>query len=69
MGVDERAAVWHGPRALTRVRQVCIPVELLRELNLDAGDQLQFALSVDGDEIRVRPARPDGRARRKKSDA
>ncbi|WP_371743671.1 AbrB/MazE/SpoVT family DNA-binding domain-containing protein [Plantibacter sp. MCCC 1A11337] len=64
--MGKRAVVWHGPRTLTQVRQVCIPVELLRELNLDAGDELQFALSVDGDEIRVRPASPDGRARRKK---
>lgn len=64
--MSERAAVWHGPRTLTRVRQVCIPVELLRELDLDAGDELQFALSVDGDEIRVRPARPVGRVTREK---
>lgn len=57
------AAVLH---ILTRVWQVCTPVELFREFNLDTGDALQFALSVDGDEIRVRPARPDGPARRKK---
>jgi bifunctional DNA-binding transcriptional regulator/antitoxin component of YhaV-PrlF toxin-antitoxin module len=47
--------VWYGPRALTKVRQVCIPVELLRALNLDAGSELQFALAEDGNEIRVRP--------------
>jgi bifunctional DNA-binding transcriptional regulator/antitoxin component of YhaV-PrlF toxin-antitoxin module len=54
-------AVWYGPRTLTRVRQVCIPVELLRELNLDAGSELLFALTPDGDEIRIRPT---GRARK-----
>lgn len=52
--------VWYGPRALTKVRQVCIPVELLRELQLDAGSELQFALAPDGDEIRIRPT---GRSR------
>jgi len=52
--------VWYGPRVLTKVRQVCIPVELLRELNLDAGSEVQFALSDDGREIRIRPT---GRAR------
>lgn len=50
-------AVWYGPRTLTKVRQVCIPVELLRELNLDAGSELLFALAPDGDEIRIRPTR------------
>lgn len=54
-------AVWYGPRTLTRVRQVCIPVELLRELNLDAGSELLFALTPDGDEIRIRPT---GRSRK-----
>jgi bifunctional DNA-binding transcriptional regulator/antitoxin component of YhaV-PrlF toxin-antitoxin module len=52
--------VWYGPRALTKVRQVCIPVELLRALDLDAGSELQFALTEDGDEIRIRPT---GRSR------
>lgn len=47
--------VWYGPRALTKVRQVCIPVDLLRALNLEAGSELQFALTEDGDEIRMRP--------------
>lgn len=53
-------AVWYGPRALTKVRQVCIPVELLRALNLDAGSELQFALTDDRTEIRIRPT---GRSR------
>ena len=48
---------WYGPRTLTKVRQVCIPVELLRHLHLDAGSQVHFALSDDGDEIRIRPTR------------
>jgi bifunctional DNA-binding transcriptional regulator/antitoxin component of YhaV-PrlF toxin-antitoxin module len=52
--------VWYGPRALTKVRQVCIPVELLRALNLEAGSELQFALAADGNEIRIRPT---GRSR------
>ena len=52
--------VWYGPRALTKVRQVCIPVELLRALKLDAGSELQFALSEDQSEIRIRPT---GRSR------
>lgn len=58
MGADE--VVWYGPRALTKVRQVCIPVELLRALNLDAGSELQFALAAEGNEIRIRPT---GRSR------
>ncbi|WP_149428683.1 AbrB/MazE/SpoVT family DNA-binding domain-containing protein [Antrihabitans cavernicola] len=58
MAADE--VVWHGPRTLTKVRQVCIPLELLRALSLDAGSELQFALSLDGNEIRVRPT---GRSR------
>lgn len=58
MAPDE--VVWYGPRALTTVRQVCIPVELLRALNLDAGSELQFALTADGNEIRIRPT---GRSR------
>jgi bifunctional DNA-binding transcriptional regulator/antitoxin component of YhaV-PrlF toxin-antitoxin module len=52
--------VWYGPRVLTKVRQVCIPVELLRALNLEAGSELQFALAADGNEIRIRPT---GRSR------
>lgn len=47
--------VWYGPRTLTKVRQVCIPVELLRALELDAGSDLQFALNEDRTEIRIRP--------------
>ena len=58
MATDE--VVWYGPRALTKVRQVCIPVELLRALELDAGSELQFALTEDGNEIRIRPT---GRSR------
>lgn len=58
MAADE--VVWYGPRALTKVRQVCIPVELLRALQLDAGSELQFSLSADGNEIRIRPT---GRSR------
>lgn len=53
--------VWYGPRTLTKVRQVCIPIELLRALDLDAGSEVQFALTREGDEIRVRPT---GRSRR-----
>lgn len=52
--------VWYGPRALTKVRQVCIPVELLRALRLDVGSELQFALDSDSGEIRIRPT---GRSR------
>lgn len=52
--------VWYGPRTLTKVRQVCIPIDLLRALHVDAGSELQFALSADGNEIRVRPT---GRSR------
>ncbi len=57
--------VWYGPRALTKVRQVCIPVELLRALNLDVGSELQFALSEDHSEIRLRPT---GRSRTAQDD-
>lgn len=46
--------VWHGPRVLTKVRQVCIPVELLRALNVDVGSELQFALDAEHNEIRIR---------------
>lgn len=52
--------VWYGPRTLTKVRQVCIPVELLRALELDAGSELQFALARNGREILIRPT---GRSR------
>ena len=58
MATDQ--VVWYGPRALTKVRQVCIPVELLRALDLEAGSELQFALAEDGQEIRIRPT---GRSR------
>lgn len=58
MATDQ--VVWYGPRALTKVRQVCIPVELLRALDLDAGSELQFALDEDHNEIRIRPT---GRSR------
>jgi hypothetical protein len=58
--VAPKDVVWYGPRALTRVRQVCIPIELLRALSLDAGSELQFALAENGTEIRVRPT---GRSR------
>lgn len=60
-----REVVWYGPRTLTKVRQVCIPVELLRALNLDAGSELQFALTEDGNEIRVRST---GRSRATQDD-
>lgn len=49
---------WYGPRTLTKVRQVCIPIELLRQLDLDSGSQVHFALSQDGTEIRIRPIKP-----------
>ena len=58
--MTQEDVVWHGPRVLTKVRQVCIPVELLRALQLDAGSELQFALTKSGDEIRIRPT---GRSR------
>jgi len=58
--MDADELVWHGPRVLTKVRQVCIPVELLRELKLDVGSELQFALAPSGDQILVRPT---GRSR------
>lgn len=48
--------VWYGPRTLTKVRQVCIPVELLRALDLGVGSELQFALDGEKNEIRIRPA-------------
>lgn len=47
--------VWYGPRNLTKVRQVCIPVELLKALDLEAGSELQFALDEERSEIRIRP--------------
>lgn len=46
--------VWHGPRALTQVRQVCIPVKLLRALELEVGSEVQFALDPVRHEIRIR---------------
>jgi len=52
--------VWYGPRVLTKVRQVCIPVELLRTLDLEVGSEVQFALTDDRREIRIRPT---GRSR------
>lgn len=52
-------SVWYGPRTLTKVRQVCIPVELLRELGLDAGSRVRFSLTADGQEIRVKPVALD----------
>lgn len=58
--VDDQV-VWYGPRALTKVRQICVPVELLRALGLDAGSEVQFALNEDNTEIRMRPT---GRSRR-----
>ena len=58
--MGDEQVVWYGPRALTKVRQVCIPVELLRALSLDVGSELQFALSEDHSEIRIRPT---GRSR------
>jgi len=52
--------VWHGPRALTQVRQVCIPVRLLRALELDVGSEVQFALDPERHEIRIRPVSAEG---------
>jgi hypothetical protein len=45
---------WYGPRALTQVRQVCIPVKLLRALDLEVGSEVQFALDPERNEIRIR---------------
>jgi antitoxin component of MazEF toxin-antitoxin module len=53
--VSTSEVVWYGPRSLTQVRQVCIPVDLVRALGLDVGSEIQFALAEDGDEIRIRP--------------
>lgn len=39
---------------------MCIPVELLRALDLDVGSELQFALDEANSEIRIRPT---GRSR------
>lgn len=47
-------ARWYGPRTLTKVRQVCIPVDLLRALELDVGSEVQFALDEERGEIRIR---------------
>lgn len=52
--------VWYGPRVLTKVRQVCIPVDLLRALGLDVGSEVEFSLDEDHSEIRIRPT---GRSR------
>lgn len=52
--------MWHGPRTLTKVRQVCIPIELLRALNVEEGGELLFSLNDDRTEIRVKPT---GRSR------
>ena len=60
------SVVWYGPRTLTKVRQVCIPVELLRALNLEAGSELQFAISDDNCEIRIRPTGRSRAARHEK---
>ncbi|WP_166787338.1 MULTISPECIES: AbrB/MazE/SpoVT family DNA-binding domain-containing protein [unclassified Cryobacterium] len=46
----------HGPRTLTRSRQVCIPVTLLRQLGLGEGDDVYFELSPDGKAILIRAA-------------
>lgn len=45
---------WYGPRTLTKVRQVCIPIALLRALDLDVGSELEFALDEESREIRIR---------------
>lgn len=50
---------------MTSVRQVCIPVELLRAIGLDAGGMVHFALSEDGTEIRLRPVKPGTTTHRK----
>lgn len=52
--IDEQV-VWYGPRNLTKTRQVCIPAELLRAVDLEAGSELQFALDEERGEIRIRP--------------
>ena len=51
--VDKRGV--HGPRTLTRVRQVSIPVVLLRALKIDAGDDVYFELTQDGKAILMKP--------------
>lgn len=58
--MDGDFEVWYGPRVLTKVRQVCIPVQLLRALNVEEGSELMFALTEDRQEIRIRPT---GRSR------
>lgn len=45
---------WYGPRTLTQVRQVCVPVALLRALELDVGSEVEFSLDEDRGEIRIR---------------
>lgn len=47
-----------GPRRLTKVRQVSIPVRLLREVGLEAGSEVYFAIAPDDSAaIRILPAR------------
>jgi len=48
----------HGPRTLTKFRQVCVPIALLRELGLEAGDDVYFELSSDRRGILIRPSTP-----------
>ena len=60
MVMIEDEVVWYGPGILTKVRQVCIPAELLPALRLGAGSELQFALDEERSEIRIRPT---GRAK------
>ena len=48
----------HGPRTLTKFRQVCIPIALLRELDLGAGDDVYFELSADRSAILIKPSSP-----------
>lgn len=46
----------HGPRTLTQVRQVSIPVALLRAVQLEAGDDVYFQLTEDGKSILISPS-------------
>ncbi|CAN5419515.1 hypothetical protein BH10PLA2_BH10PLA2_26650 [soil metagenome] len=46
----------HGPRTLTKFRQVCVPLALLREVGLDSGDDVYFELSTDRTGILITPA-------------
>lgn len=54
ISVADDGGRWYGPRTLTQVRQVCIPIALLRALELDVGSELEFALDEDSREIRIR---------------